>query len=98
MQPAGDKAINNIGEADSRGEGGTWGAGVSREKLYLYLTRREQRKEAQSCSREATQKRGHRAMGLWQERPGREQAEGGNGGEGSQKEKQRRKIKSSFRL
>lgn len=41
-----------------------WGG---REERYLYLTRREQRKEAQSCSRQATQKRGHRAMGLWQE-------------------------------
>lgn len=61
--------------------GGMWGGGGGvREKRYLYLTRREQRKEAQSCSRKAIQKRGHRAMGLWQERPGRKQAEGGNGG------------------
>lgn len=43
------------------------GGGVGGEERYLYLTRREQRKEAQSCSRQATQKRGHRAMGLWQE-------------------------------
>lgn len=43
------------------------------EKRYLYLTRREQRKEVQSCSRQEIQKRGRREMGLWQGRPGREQ-------------------------
>lgn len=48
------------------------GRQTEREKRYLYLTRREQRKEVQSCSRQELQKRGRRAMGLWQGRPGRE--------------------------
>lgn len=40
--------------------------GRERENQYLYLTRREQRKEVQSCSRQELEERGRRAMGLWQ--------------------------------
>ncbi len=69
-----------------------------REKRYLYLTRREQRKEVQSCSRQELQKRGRRAMGLWQGRPGRERrdARGQGWGDGRRREKQRRKNKTCF--
>lgn len=54
---------------------------TDREKRYLYLTRREQRKEVQSCSRQEIQKRGRRAMGLWQGRPGRERRRDARGEE-----------------
>lgn len=54
---------------------------TDREKRYLYLTRREQRKEVQSCSRQEIQKRGRRAMGLWQGRPGGERRRDARGEE-----------------
>lgn len=52
------------------------------KKQYLYLTRREQRKEVQSCSRQELQERGRRAMGLWQARRGVERCERGEDREG----------------
>lgn len=72
-----------------------------REKRYLYLTRREQRKEVQSCSRQELQERGRRAMGLWQGRPGRERRDvrgerAGMGRDGRRRERHRRENKTCF--
>lgn len=73
--------------------------GRQREKRYLYLTRREQRKEVQSCSRQELQKRGRRAMGLWQGRPGRERrdARGERAGMVEGERSKREKIKHVFK-
>lgn len=77
---------------------------TDREKRYLYLTRREQRKEVQSCSRQELEERGRRAMGLWQGGAGRaggrgaERRKTGEGKEwgGMEGERSKRRIKKAF--
>lgn len=61
-------AINRRGEERKRPSVKVTGKDRERERenQYLYLTRREQRKEVQSCSRQELEERGRRAMGLWQ--------------------------------
>lgn len=73
-----------------------------REKWYLYLTKREQRKEVQSCRRQELQKTGRRAMELWQGTV-REGKQGGAGtgrqwleGENQKENKNISKVKMCF--
>lgn len=66
----------------------SWQREGEREEQYLYLTRREQKKEGQSCSRQERLKRGRRAMELWVGLGGR----GGKGGMGKCVEKEKHKT------